>query len=174
MDTATRIRELVAPVVADQGADLYDVEFTGGTLRITIDRPAGGVDIDVIGRVTRAISHLLDEVDPIAGQYTLEVSSPGLERPLRRPEHFQRALGTTVAVKTRPGVEGDRRVSGTLVAADDEGFAVDDRRFAYGDVERARTVFEWGPTPKPIGAKAAAKAAGSAAKPSTSKQKKAT
>ena len=183
MDTATRVRELVAPAVAAAGAELYDVELAGGVLRITLDRP-GGVDIGVIGTVTRAVSRLLDEADPIPGEYTLEVTSPGLERPLRTPEHFVRAVGATITVKTRPGVAGDRRVKGVLVAADDHGFTVRpegtpapegasevsgaDRTIAHGEVERVRTVFDWGPAPKP-GKGPAAKKAGPR-KPSTTKQ----
>lgn len=153
MDTVTRVRNLVEPSVAEAGAEIYDMELNGGVLRITLDRP-GGIDIGTIGKVTRAVSHLLDEADPIAGEYTLEVTSPGLERPLRVPAHYTRAVGDTVAVKTRAGVEGDRRLKGTLVSADDLGFEVkpDDgpvRRLSYDDVERVRTVFEWGPGPKP-------------------------
>jgi len=91
------------------------------------------------------VSDALDRADPVPGHYTLEVSSPGLERPLRTPIHFQRFVGSTVAVKTRPEVEGDRRVEGTLEAADDEGFVVAGRRLAYDDVEKARTVFVWEP-----------------------------
>ena len=79
------------------------------------------------------------------GRYTLEVSSPGVERPLRTPEHFRRFVGTSVAVKTRPDVEGDRRLEGTLEAADDEGVVVAGRRLAYDDIEKARTVFVWEP-----------------------------
>ncbi|MCB0988353.1 MAG: ribosome maturation factor RimP, partial [Acidimicrobiales bacterium] len=111
MDTATRVRELVAPSVSEAGAEIYDVELAGGILRITLDRP-DGVSIDLIAAVTRAVSRLLDEADPIAGEYTLEVTSPGLERPLRTPEHFVRAVGSTVTVKTRAGVPGDRRLKG--------------------------------------------------------------
>ncbi len=154
MDTASRVRDLVVPEIQAAGAELYDVELSGGLLRITIDRP-GGVDLEVIGTVTRAVSRLLDDADPIAGEYTLEVTSPGLERPLRTPEHFERAVGDTVTVKTRPGVDGDRRIKGVIVSTDDQTFTVRldgseaTRTIAYGDVERARTVFEWGPAPKP-------------------------
>lgn len=156
MDTATRVRELVEPLVAEAGAALYDLEFSGGVLRITVDRD-GGIDIDAIGRITRAVSRQLDEQDPIAGHYTLEVSSPGLERPLRTPEHFAGAVGATVSIKTRPGVEGPRRVTGVLVAADDRSATValaDDepgatRVLALDDIDKARTTFAWGPSPKP-------------------------
>jgi ribosome maturation factor RimP len=85
------------------------------------------------------------------------VSSPGLERPLRTPEHFAAVVGRRVSVKTHPGVEGDRRLEGELLAADDNGFVVaaagGERSLAYADVERARTVFEWGGAPKPGGPK---------------------
>jgi len=73
------------------------------------------------------------------------VSSPGLERPLRTPAHFQRFIGADVAVKTKAEVEGDRRVEGTLESADDEGFVAAGRRLSYSDVEKARTVFVWEP-----------------------------
>jgi len=167
MDTVERVRGLVAPVVAAVNAELYDLELAGGVLRITVDRPIEGVGIDLIGRLTRDISHILDEADPIPGQYTLEVSSPGLERTLRRPEHFARAVGSLVSLKTRAGVEGERRLTGELVAADDLTVTVavrgaepgEHRRLAYDDLERARTVFEWGPAPKPGGRPAASPSA---------------
>lgn len=157
MDTISRVRELVSLLVADQGATIYDLELAGGVLRLTLDHPEG-VGISLITSVTRAVSRALDEEDPIAGEYTLEVSSPGLERPLRTPDHYASSIGDTVAVKTRPGVEGDRRFQGELIAADAEGFVVrtdadGERRLSFGDVERARTIFEWGPAPKPGGAK---------------------
>ena len=158
METAERIRVLVAPLVEAAAVDLYDLEYAGGVLRVTVDKD-GGLDIGVIGKLTRQISHLLDEEDPIAGEYTLEVSTPGLERALRSPEHFAKAVGSTVAVKTRPHTGGDRRIKGALVAADDDSITIHPdgaepdatRQVALADIERARTVFEWGPSPKPGG-----------------------
>jgi len=176
MDTASRVRLLVEPLVEAAGASVYDVEHTGGVLRITVQRD-GGVDIDVIGKLTRQISHLLDEEDPLPGQYTLEVSSPGLERTLRTPEHFAGAVGSLVTVKTRAGVEGDRRLKGTLLAADADHVTIAPvaadpgatRVLALADIDRARTVFEWGPTPKPgTGSKPGA---GSKSAPSAKKKK---
>jgi ribosome maturation factor RimP len=157
MSTTDRVRELVEPVVADLGIELVDVELTGGTLRVTVDRQ-GGLDLDVIATATRAVSRLLDEHDPVPGRYTLEVSSPGLERRLRTPDHFVRAIGAEVTVKTRTEIDGERRFRGTLVAADDAGITVrlaDDagdageRTLAHDQIEKARTVFDWGPAPKP-------------------------
>ena len=148
MSTADEIRRLVAPVMEDMGLELDHVEFTGGLLRITVDKD-GGVDIETLSAASEAISRVLDDEDPIPSRYTLEVSSPGLERPLRTPAHYQRFVGTKVSVKTRPEVEGDRRVEGVLEEADDEGFTVAGRRLSYAEVERAKTVFEWGGQPKP-------------------------
>jgi ribosome maturation factor RimP len=123
---------------------------------VVVDRP-GGVDLDSVSEATRQVSSLLDRHDPMPDRrYTLEVSSPGLERPLRTPEQFSRALGEQVMVRTQPDAGLERRVRGVLVAADDEALVVtgdglpeDGLRIAYTDVERARTVFEWGPAPRP-------------------------
>jgi len=138
------------PVVAGEGLELVDVEFKSGVLQVTVDR-AGGVDLEALTDANRAISGLLDELDPLPGRYSLEVSSPGIERTLRKPEHFVKAIGSTVSVKTRPQVPGERRINGTLVSADAEGFTVaadgpdaDPVRLGYHDVDRVRTVFVWG------------------------------
>jgi ribosome maturation factor RimP len=158
MDDSTieQLRALVTPLVADHGLELYDVEHTGGALRVLVDRQ-GGADLEVIGRLTRAVSDALDEADPLPGRYTLEVSSPGLERPLRTPAHFAAAVGETVGVKTIPGVAGERRFEGTLVASDESGITVEAadglRSLHLDEIEKARTVFAWGPAPKPGGQK---------------------
>lgn len=152
MAVVDRVRELVAPVVADSEAELYDVEFTGGVLRLLVDQP-GGIPIEVIRTIAKSTGRVLDEADPIPGRYTLEVSSPGLERPLRTPDHFERAIGQLVAVKTVTDIDGARRFRGTLTGANDAGFVLtvdgETKSLAYDDVSSARTVFEWGPTPKP-------------------------
>jgi ribosome maturation factor RimP len=147
VDPVVRVRDLVEPLLTEQGTELFDIELKQGVLRIALDRP-GGVDLEVITNATRVINEVLDRVDPIEGRYSLEVSSPGLERPLRTPEHFRRYVGTTITVKTLPDVDGERRIQGVLDGADDEGIAIAGRRVAYADIERARTVFEWGGQPK--------------------------
>ena len=151
MAVIDRVRELVAPIVEAESVELYDIEHTGAVLRVFVDHE-DGIDIAVIRKISRGISVMLDEVDPIPGRFTLEVSSPGLERSLRTPEHFRRSIGTEVKIKTRPEADGDRRIQGVLTAVDDAGvdIAVGDevRRVAYDDVSKARTVFEWGLTPK--------------------------
>ncbi|MGI9601954.1 MAG: ribosome maturation factor RimP [Acidimicrobiales bacterium] len=153
MSVLDRVHALVAPLCADVGVELFDVQHNGGVLQISVERD-GGVDIDVLRRLTKSVSRALDEADPISGRYTLEISSPGLERTLRTPAHFQWAVDKQVKIKNRPPVEGDRRVQGPVQAADAEGVDVLDetsgvvRRLEYGDIDKARTVFEWGPTPK--------------------------
>jgi len=152
-----KLQTIVATPLADLGIEVSDIELAGGLLRVTVERADGtSIDIDAITEATRIVSRELDVHDPIPGHYTLEVSSPGLERPLRTPAHFRRAVGQQVAVRTNPGVEGERRVAGLLTTADDEGIVVTTstkegttaRTLRYADIERARTVFEWGSPPK--------------------------
>jgi ribosome maturation factor RimP len=140
----------LAPAVSELGLELYDVQVSGTgrarILRVMVDRE-GGVDLEAIADATQAVSPLLDAppLDAvISGPYALEVSSPGLERPLRTPTHFARAVGETVSVKT-----DGRRVRGVVTAAHDAAFdlLLDDgstERVAYDDLAQARTVFEWG------------------------------
>jgi ribosome maturation factor RimP len=154
MSVTDRVRAVVEPLLAARDLQLYDIEQHGSVLRITADRP-GGVSLDTLGELSKAVSRVLDEIDPIPGRYTLEVSSPGVERRLRTRSHFELAVGETLAIRTHPGVE-PRRVNGVLVAADDDAITVrsdDDGlelRLGYDDIERARTVFDWGGSaPKP-------------------------
>lgn len=151
--TADRVRELVAPLLTQPDVVLYDVEYTGGTVRVVLDRP-GGVDMGTITEVTRLVSSALDDADLVPGAYTLEVSSPGLERALRTPEHFAGAVGSEVRIKLRPGVEGDRRVAGVLGAADDTTVTVtvdggDERVLHLDDITKANVHVDWSPPPKP-------------------------
>jgi ribosome maturation factor RimP len=149
MDQAKVVRDLVEPALSDQGFQVFDVEFSGGRLVVTVTKPEG-VDLEALTQANHIVSDLLDEHDPIpADHYLLEVSSPGLERSLRTPEHFAGALGETVSIKVKPHVGGERRHEGLLEAADDEGVSVGGRRFSYADIDKARTVFVWGPAPKP-------------------------
>ena len=189
-----RVRKLVAPICADLDLDLYDVEYNGGQLTVTIDstraqadaaaaaaadedaeadevgadddadasaddddtppRRGPGITLDVLALATRLISREMDHSDPIPGHYTLEVTSPGLERTLRTPAHFTRSVGSEVAVRLRDVAGGDRRVHGVLSAAGEQTFTVTrpdgtEREVPYEQVDRARTVFHWGPAPKP-------------------------
>ncbi len=154
--TADRVGELVAPLLSADVA-LYDVEYEGAVLRVVIDRP-GGVDVGTLAEVTRSISVVLDETDPIDGRYTLEVSSPGLERRLRTREHFLGAVGQQVQIKTRPGTPGDRRCRGRLSSVGDRDvtLTLDDGAAVVvqlGDITRAQVHVDWSPPPKPGGPK---------------------
>jgi ribosome maturation factor RimP len=147
----TELEGALSPVLAARGLDLVDVEVSGATLTVFVDHE-GGVDLDELGEATRDVSAVLDGLDPMPGRYTLSVSSPGLERRLRRPAQFARAVGETVTVRVDAGTPQVRRVTGLLEAADGTGFTLsgaevpDGRmRIGYDRIERARTVFEWGP-----------------------------
>ena len=104
-----RILAVIAPVIDDLDLELVDLVYAGGRLRVTIDH-AEGLDTELLTRATRLVSHELDLNDPISGKYTLEVSSPGIERPLRTPAHFQRSIGEQISLKLVPSVDGARRI----------------------------------------------------------------
>jgi ribosome maturation factor RimP len=138
----------LAPIVAALGLELYDAEFVAGTLHVVVTRP-GGVDLEALTAANRALSEWLDANDPIAGRYTLDVSSPGLERRLRTPAHFASAVGEVVRLRERRENEPTRRLEGVVVTADDTSVTIADAGagsvvVALGAVERARTVFAWG------------------------------
>jgi ribosome maturation factor RimP len=173
-----RMHALVDPIASDLSLDVYDIERRGGTIRITLDTlpgSEGGITLDSLSLATRLISRELDHEDPIAGHYTLEVTSPGLERTLRTPAHFAREVGKTITVRLRDPQADPRRLQGALVAADDHAVTLlldegSERVVAISDIDKARTVFEWGPKPKPghqPGKKSSKKAAANATAAST-------
>ena len=196
MSSATAVNDailaLVMPIVTDLKLDLYDLEFNGGILKITIDTPPGsvsdeghgGITLDQLALATRLISRDFDHHDPVPGHYTLEVSSPGLERTLRTAAHFQREIGKTVNIRLRANVDGARRVQGVLIAADAttatirlDDAASTERVVAIDMIDRAKTVFQWEKgekltpstgTPKTAAKSAATSAARSAATTSKS------
>jgi ribosome maturation factor RimP len=112
---------MLQPVVEELGYSLWEIECSpgkgSGLVRLYLDAEAG-ITVEDCARVSRAVSEVLDAEDPIPGEYTLEVSSPGLERPLRTPEHFGRFVGETVFVELAQPHEGRRRFLGPLTAAD--------------------------------------------------------
>ena len=115
--------ELAAPAIAEQGCTLWDVEYVkeAGTwyLRILLDKE-GGVDILDCEEISRKVSDLLDEADPIEGSYTLEVGSAGAERALKRPGDFQRYLGSAVLVKLYRNQDGRKEFPGVLAGYDED------------------------------------------------------
>ena len=116
--TANLVRELVSPICQELGVELWDVlylkEGSDWFLRVVIDRP-GGIDLNTCEAVSRRVSDLLDEADPIPESYFLEVSSPGIERALPRDEHFARYLGEPVRVTMIRPLDGCMELTGELV-----------------------------------------------------------
>ena len=148
-----RVQALVAPIAADLQLDVYDIERRGATMRVTLDTlpgSEGGVTLDSLSLATRLISRELDHEDPIAGHYTLEVTSPGLERQLRTPAHYTASDDTTATLMLDDGTE---------------------RSIPITEIDKARTVFEWGPKPKPGKQTGAEKQAAKTSTHTTNKEK---
>ncbi len=142
------LEALVQPVIEADGLELVEVtmakESGRRVLRVTVDRE-GGVDLDTIALTSQHLSRRLDLEDVSREPYQLEVSSPGIERPLRTARDFQRKVGEQVKVTiAEPAPE---TITGTLLSAGDDVVVVEtvggERRIAYGEIHAARTVFEW-------------------------------
>ncbi|HMN45717.1 MAG TPA: ribosome maturation factor RimP [Povalibacter sp.] len=120
--------ELLQPVVVQLGYELWELEYAarsgGGLLRLYIDAPQG-ITLEDCERVSRAVSEAMDASDPIPGHYTLEVSSPGLDRVLRTAEHFARFSGERVKVETSAPVNGRKRFAGRLTGVSNGEIALD-------------------------------------------------
>jgi ribosome maturation factor RimP len=151
------IEALVRPVVESSGLELIEAAFHREAgrrvLRVTVDRE-GGVDLDAISETSERISRRLDLEDAVpGGRYTLEVSSPGVERHLRAPRDFMRAIGRRVKVRATDPEEGALVLSGTIVSADEDAVTVGtdcgEQRVSYALIRSARTVLDWGPAQKP-------------------------
>jgi ribosome maturation factor RimP len=154
-DKATEIAALLAPTVASLGLELLGVEYLpapgGATLRLYIDVPAAddgrAVGIEECESVSREVSAQLDVADPISGNYTLEVSSPGVDRPLFTPAQFARFLGESAKVGLKLPQDGRRRLQGRIASV--EGgtitFEVDGQPFAvaFDNIDKARLVPDW-------------------------------
>jgi ribosome maturation factor RimP len=148
-----KLLPLIEPLVAGLGYELVDLEYLSqGLLRIYIDR-AQGIDVDDCARVSHEVSALLDAADPIPSAYTLEVSSPGLDRVLRTPAHFERFVGERVRVELKVARDGRRRYTGRLdtVGAVGVEMTVDGAAvmLPFAEIGRARLVPAWGDAPKP-------------------------
>ncbi len=152
---AERLWQLFEPYLAAEGVELDDIRLGGPgggkLLQVTVD--ADGLGSDHIVRLSQGLSRLLDEHDPIPGSYRLEVTTPGLERKLRRPGHYRKSVGREVKVKTFAPVDGEKVHRGVLDEVDDQGFVVQlsdgARRIGFGEVASAQTVFVWERAPKP-------------------------
>lgn len=136
------VAQLAQPIVEQAGCTLWDVEYVKEAgewfLRVYIDKE-GGVDINDCEAVSRPLSDLLDEADPIQSSYTFEVSSAGLDRPLKKPEHFAACAGQQVDVRFYRPVDGRKEYTGALVGCDGDGnVTVDDKTFEKKDVAQVR------------------------------------
>jgi ribosome maturation factor RimP len=144
--TVTHIDELLQPGAEALGYELVAVELSGGDtsiVRVFIDH-ADGITVTDCAKASRQFSAILDVEDPISNKYTLEVSSPGMDRPLAKPKHFIDVVGQDVKIKMATLVDGRRRFTGELVEAN-EGFAVvevdgEQTELLYEDMDRARLV----------------------------------
>ena len=147
---AASVRELIEPTVTSLGYMLWDVEYVKEgadmILRITIDSHEG-IGIEDCEKVSRAIDPIIDEADPIEVSYRLEVSSPGVERVLTRPEHFDACMGDVVDVRLYAPLDGRKQLTGTLSAADRDSITVtengSDTVLPRSAVAKVSTVFEW-------------------------------
>ena len=147
--TGDEIQKLLEPAIERLGYELTDLEFRlggqGGLLRLTIDKPEG-IGVDDCEKVSNAASALLDVEDPVPGNYSLEVSSPGMDRKLTKIEHFQRFEGETLKVSMRFPIEGRRRFRGKLTSSNAENIVVEvdgeSHSLALSMIDTARLVPE--------------------------------
>ncbi|MCR8656293.1 ribosome maturation factor RimP [Paenibacillus endoradicis] len=123
----TAIEAMVSPFLNENGFELVDIEYikegSNWFLRIFVDKE-GGIDIDECVRISEYVSEQLDTHEPIAGAYFLEVSSPGVERPLKKPKDVQKSIGKNVFVTTYEPVDGMKEFEGQLIAFDGEELTV--------------------------------------------------
>jgi ribosome maturation factor RimP len=150
--TVRRVWQLAAPLAEREGMEIVEIEFrreggrSGRVLRLYLDKE-GGPNMDDLGRMSRALGDVLDAEDAVDGAYTLEVSSPGINRPLTRPEHFSRFVGKRIRVRTREMIGGRRSFLGIL------GKVVEDRiiliqdgtefQIPFSTIEKSNYEHDW-------------------------------
>ena len=139
-----KIEELLQPSIESLGYELWACEYLAqgkhSLLRVYIDAEAG-IGVADCERVSHQVSAVLDVDDPISGHYSLEVSSPGIPRPLFRPKHYQRFLGSTIHLKLFKPLDGRRSFSGPIVSADDQQVVLElaqgPQSFPFSNVAKA-------------------------------------
>ncbi|CAN5129028.1 ribosome maturation factor RimP [soil metagenome] len=150
-DLADTIDSLARPLAEDAGLDLLDIELKAAgsrtRIRIVVDRK-GGVDVGSCQTLSRAIGRAVDEADPSAERYVLEVTSPGTDRPLTDQASFDRAEGRPVKVVLRDGVDAEREVRGTIGPAGEDAVDVIDadsdvHTLPYDQIVTARQELPW-------------------------------
>ncbi len=181
MQVEEQVRTIITPLLQDLAVDLWDVEWSGSRLRIVVDQnttdnqgndKAKGIDTETLGLVSRILSSELDAANPVPNKYTLEVSSPGLERSLRHPEHFLKYVGKTIALKLNapisntnfsggeleagqgdipPSIASQVRFSGKLIDVSSSGIILQteagkkevELEISFENIKKANVVFEW-------------------------------
>ncbi|NLX63888.1 MAG: ribosome maturation factor RimP [Clostridiaceae bacterium] len=145
------VKEIALPVVSEAGCELVDVEYVkeGGNwfLRVYIDKPEG-VSLDDCENVSGPLNEMLDQLDPINHEYFLEVSSPGLERPLKKPEDFAKAVGSIIEIKLFKAVNNTKRFEGELISCNDGHLTIeteDNKNYVFElkDIAKAKKVFKF-------------------------------
>lgn len=144
--TVPHIEDALLPGADALGYEIVAVELTGGDnkiVRVYIDAE-GGINVDDCAKASRQFSAILDVEDPISNRYTLEVSSPGMDRPLAKAEHFKAVVGSDVKIKMLSLINGRRRFTGELIEANDEFVVVEvdgeQSELPYSEMDRARVV----------------------------------
>ncbi|OEJ64315.1 ribosome maturation factor RimP [Magnetovibrio blakemorei] len=148
MDLAQRIQKMITPTIKDQGYEIVRVQITGAKhprLQIMAERADGTcIDVEDCATISRSISAVLDVEDPIEGEFTLEVSSPGIDRPLTRLQDYQTWAGFDVKIELKTGIDGRKRYLGRLLGLDEEQRILieceedEPHTLAFEDVQRAK------------------------------------
>jgi ribosome maturation factor RimP len=136
---AAKVVELIEPHLERQGFELVSVEFLKGSrnsiLRLLVDKPEGGISLDELEQLSPIVGDLLDVYDPIEGRYTLEMASPGINRPLMKLKDFRAHLGRRVKIRTNRPRDGRKNFEGLLAAVNETGVELDD------DLTKLRQIF---------------------------------
>jgi len=150
--TLTRVWQLAGPLAEGEGMEIVDIDFRhegsrgGRVLRLYLDKE-GGPNMDDLSRVSRQLSELLDAQNTIDGAYTLEVSSPGINRPLKKPAHFARFVGKRIRVRTRDLIDGRRSFLGILgqVVEDSVILTQEGKRYQipFSMIEKSNYEHDW-------------------------------
>ena len=148
---AEKVAELLEPHIERQGYELVSVDFRKGTrnslLRLLVDKPGGGIALSDLEKLSPTLGDLLDVYDPVEGRYTLEVASPGINRPLSKLEHFEAVRGRRVKVRTHRAREGQKSFIGKLEAVSASGIELEDeisrKRQTFGFDEIAGANYEY-------------------------------
>lgn len=150
-----RVWQIAEPLVTDQGMEIVDIEYRregrGAVLRFYLGREDGAVSLDELTQMSRRLGDVVEVHDVVPGRYTLEVSSPGINRRLRQPSHFRRYIGKRVRVRTIEPCDGRRAFVGALRGVEDSGIVIaaaeGDQFIPFDNVAQANYEHEFAPTP---------------------------